>query len=99
MYKVIISSNKQEIKMQLSQLKDVVSEHHRQAGQDNAPQPKVEIEAIYCKSVEGYVVLARVNSLIITISSQRTKRRVFKTLEALRRALHEVDLRTFTVKG
>ena len=58
------------------------------------------ITALYAKSINGYIVTASVDgNTVIIVSSKREERRVFKTLDALKRALHDVGITKFEVIG
>ena len=61
--------------------------------------------AIYSREVDGFIVNGSIMnksgeySAGVWVSSQRQERRVFKTLDALRRAAKSVDIQAFEVSG
>lgn len=59
-----------------------------------------EVNVVSCSSVGGYVVCLRMGDKFITaVSSQREDKRVFKSLDTVRKALCEVGVNAFTVTG
>lgn len=61
--------------------------------------------AVYSREVDGFIVNGSIMnkngkySAGVWVSSQRQERRVFKTLDALRRATKGVDIQNFEVSG
>jgi hypothetical protein len=66
---------------------------------DKTP-PQFQIVAAYSQPLVGFVVYAKLGDYSpVFVSSQRQERRVFKTLDALRRAMKEVGIHSFEVVG
>ena len=56
------------------------------------------VYVMYSKSDEAFVILGSINnSAPVYVSSQRLDRRLFKTLDTVRKCLHENDIYIFTV--
>lgn len=70
------------------------------AARDKGVGISFDITAIHSKKDGGFVVFAAIDGKGgIFVSSQRQDRRVFKTLDALRRAMIEVGISSFSVVG
>lgn len=60
---------------------------------EKGEHPKIDVLALWCKSVSGYVLSVKFNnSPFIIISSQREERRIFKTTDGLIKSLNDVGL-------
>ena len=76
----------------------------RESALDVATQRGIKVDfkltAIYSKPHNGFVVFVTVDGKgDVFVSSQRQDKRVFKTLDALRRAVKEVGITWFEVVG
>lgn len=60
----------------------------------------LKVTALYSPAIQGYIVFATIDGKgEIFVSSQRQERRVFKTLDALHRAMKSVGIPWFEVVG
>ena len=81
--------------MQLHKIKEIILNF------DPISDGKLDLEvlAIYCESLLGFIVSVKLNGVNIVVSSKREPKRVFKSIDGLRKTLNENSINTFTVAG
>ena len=81
--------------MQLHKIKEIITNFEPL----NDKPLELEVLAIYCESVLGFIVSVKLNGVNIVVSSKREDRRVFKSIDGLRKKLSESAINTFNVNG
>ena len=81
--------------MQLHKIKEIIDNFEPL----NDKCLELEVLAIYCESALGFIVSVKLNGVNIVVSSKRETRRVFKSIDGLRKTLNENSINTFTVAG
>jgi len=86
--------------MMLNKISEWRGQVFHDAIMNNKEAPQFQIVTSYSHSLQGFVVYAKLGDYSpVFVSSQRQERRVFKTLDALRRAMKEAGIPSFEVVG
>ena len=85
--------------MQLNEISNKIDELNGMKDDRKIWYVSIEALVTYCQSVSGYVVIVILNGVPFTVSSQREDKRVFKSLDNLRKQLKDISINQFTVTG
>ena len=84
--------------MQLNQIGKLFAVQAHNALMSSGEQPTLNIYVLHSESVGGFVLRVDMSGKeCFWVSSQRQERRVFKTLDAIRRATRAAGISSFTV--
>jgi len=82
--------------MQLHQIREII---HNFEPTDENTLLDLQVHAAYSGNVSGFILLVKLNGVSVMVSSKREKRRVFKSLDGLKKTLNQHDIHTFSVSG